>query len=299
MIAAIDLTKKFGEKRALDAISCSIPSGSVFGLIGSNGAGKSTLLRTIAGVYRADGGELTVDGASPFENPGVKGRLFFVPDFPCFFPQATLRTMARFYSLVYPHWDSERYHELCGIFPIGETDKLANMSKGMQRQALIILALSTRPDYLLLDEIFDGLDPVIRQLVKRLLAEEVGVRGASVVIASHNLRELEDVCDHIGLMHRGGILLERELDELKLGIHKVQAAFLPAKGREDFSALDLVSFEARGSLVSLVARGDRDQIVETLERMSPVFLEALPLTLEEVFISEMEVAGYDLENILR
>ena len=299
MIVIENLTKRFGDVVALNRLSFTIADGSIFGLVGSNGSGKSTLLRTLSGVYFPDEGAAEMDGEAVFENPKVKQTLFFVPDFPYFFSQSSLLDMARLYRTLYQNWDEARFSELCSIFPIDRKARIINMSKGMQRQCALILALSTRPRCLLLDEIFDGLDPVIRQLLKRLLAQEVGERGMTIVIASHNLRELEDLCDHVGLLHKGGIVLERELDELKLGIHKVQAAFMPALPYEAFAQqLDLVKFDARGSLVNLVVRGEREAILEKLSQMNPVFLEALPLTLEEVFISEMEVAGYDIDNIL-
>ena len=299
MIAVKSLTKRFGSHVALNELDFTIGSGSIFGLIGSNGAGKSTLLRTIAGIYKPDGGGVEIDGIVSYENSSVKSRIFFISDFPYFFSQSTLTEMAAFYKKLYSAWDEERYAQLCHTFPIDAKEKIVNMSKGMQRQTALILALSTRPDYLLLDEIFDGLDPVIRQLLKRIIAEEVGTRGVTVVIASHNLRELEDLCDHVGLLHHGGILFERELDELKLGIHKVQAAYLPLPEKSAFDGLDLVKYETRGSLVNFVIRGDQEEILQKLKALNPVFIEALPLTLEEVFISEMEVAGYDIDNIIK
>lgn len=298
MIEINELTKRFGPKVALNQMSCTITDGSIFGLVGSNGSGKSTLLRTIAGVYYPDGGTVTIDRKPVFENTQLKGRIFFVPDFPYFFSQSSIADMARLYAGLYPGWDPERYAQLCATFPLDSKARILNMSKGMQRQAALILALSTRPDILLLDEVFDGLDPVVRQLLKRILAQEVGERGMTIVIASHNLRELEDLCDHVGLLHQGGVLLERELDELKLGIHKIQAAYMPTLAPEALQGLDIVKLTTRGSLYNLVVRGDREQILERLNALNPVFIEALPLTLEEVFISEMEVAGYDIDNIV-
>lgn len=299
MIEAKNLTKKFGPTAALDDISFSVDSGSLFGLVGSNGAGKSTFLRTLSGIYKPDGGEILVDGMAPFENSTVKSRIFFVPDYPYFIPQATLCDMADFYRRIYPEWSDKKFEELSSIFPIGKNDKIVNMSKGMQRQAAIVCAISAQPCYLLMDEIFDGLDPVMRQLLKRIVSDEVSERRMTVIIASHNLRELEDFCDHVGLFHRGGVIFERELDELKLGIHKLQAVFRPTPPMSAFEPLDIVKAETRGSLISLVVRGQRESILEKIGTMNPVFSELLPLTLEEVFISEMEVAGYDLENILK
>ena len=298
MIEVRNLTKRFGETAALDRVSFTIGGGSVFGLVGSNGAGKSTFLRAAAGVYFPDGGEILVDGQEPFENPSVKSRICFISDYPYFLPQATLADMANFYSRLYPRWDEERFDELCGIFPIKTGERIANFSKGMQRQAALICAFAARPAYLLMDEIFDGLDPVMRQLLKRIVSDEVAARGLTVVIASHNLRELEDLCDHIGLFHKGGILLEKDIDSLRLGVCKVQAAFRPMPEKSAFAPLDILRIEARGSLVNLVVRGGQEEIMEKLNSLHPVFAEALPLTLEEVFISEMEVAGYDINNIL-
>ncbi len=299
MIKAKELVKTFGCKAALDHMSFSIDGGSIFGLVGSNGAGKSTFLRTLAGVYRPDGGELLVDGEPTFENSRIKGRICFIPDYPYFIPQSTPLEMGTFLSRIYPRWDWSMFQKLNRIFPIGAKKKISTMSKGMQRQAALICALSARPDYLLMDEIFDGLDPVMRQLLKRLISDEVSSRKMTVIIASHNLRELEDFCDHIGLFHKGGVLFEKDIDELKLGICKVQAAFKPnIPGEEAFAPLNIVKWETHGSLVSLVARAGREEVLQKVNSFHPVFSEVLPLTLEEIFICEMEAVGYDIDNIL-
>ena len=298
MIEARGLVKKFGEKTALDNMSFRIGGKSVFGLVGSNGAGKSTFLRTAAGIYRPDAGKLLIDGSEPFENSGVKGRVFFIPDYPYFLPQSNLAEMGSFLAAVYPRWDWKRFDALNRVFPLGEKTRISTMSKGMQRQAALICAFSARPAYLLMDEIFDGLDPVMRQLLKRVIAEEIAESAMTVIIASHNLRELEDLCDHVGLFHKGGILFEKDLDELKLGVSKVQAVFKPMPDKSAFEPLDIINSETHGSLVNLVVRGNREHILAKLNTLNPIFVEALPLTLEEVFISEMEVAGYDINNIL-
>ena len=298
MIEIHSLVKAFGTFHALDGISFQIDRGSIFGLVGSNGAGKSTLLRTLSGIYAPDGGDVTIDGAPPFENPALKGRVSFVPDYPYFLPQSTLEDASALYRSLYPNWDEAVFQKLCAVFPIGLKKKIHNMSKGMQRQAALILSLSTCPEYLFLDEIFDGLDPVMRQLLKQLISGEVASRRMTVVIASHNLRELEDFCDHIGLMHRGGILFESEIDERKLGIYKLQAVFRPMPEMHAFEALKTVKLEIRGSLINLVVRGQKEEILAQIDALHPIFAEIIPLTLEEVFISEMEVAGYDLNNIL-
>ena len=298
MIDDKGLTKRFGTVTALDNISFQVDSGSIFGLVGSNGAGKSTFLRTAAGIYRPDAGSVLIDGGEPFENLSVKENVCFISDYPFFPRTATLLDMADLFSHTYPHWDKERFSYLCSCFPLDTKQRILNMSKGMQRQAAILCALGARPMHLLLDEIFDGLDPVMRQLLKRILSGEVSDRGMTVVIASHNLRELEDICDHVGLFHRGGVIFDRELDDLKLGISRVQAVFRPMPDRSVFDRFNLVTLRTQGSLVDFVARGSQEEILAKLSELNPTFSELLPLTLEEVFISEMEAAGYDIDNIL-
>ena len=298
MIQVERLTKKFQTYTALNQISVSVQPGSVFGLVGSNGAGKSTLLRTIAGIYKPDSGTVAIDGTPIFEHPNVKNDIFFISDFPYFIPQSNMKEMAKFYASMYSNWSHERYRELCSLLPIEQKMKISSMSKGMQRQVALICALSTQPKVLLMDEIFDGLDPVMRQLLKKLLAREVSERNITVMIASHNLRELEDVCDHVGLLHQGGVVFEQELDGLKLNLHKLQAVFKPMISMDVFSDLDILKFDMKGSLINMVIRGDKGVISRRIEALKPVYFEMLPLTLEEVFISEMEVSGYDIDKII-
>ncbi len=299
MLAIKNITKTFGEKTALNNLSFNIPTGSVFGLIGSNGSGKSTLLRIISGVYQADSGTVEIDGESTFENPKLKGQCFFISDFPYFYNNSTVANLSELYRNIYPNWDEQTFQKLCCIFPIKINERIINMSKGMQRQAALMLALSTRPLYLMLDEIFDGLDPVVRQLIKKLLVEMVTEYNATIIIASHNLRELEDVCDHIGLIHSGGIVLEKELDEAKLGIHRVQAVFEQEIGEGMLSDMNVVKIQRQGKLFNMTIKGDAQDIESKLRKLNPVYMEMLPLTLEEVFISEMEVVGYDIDNIIK
>ena len=297
MIEIQQLVKRFGSKVALDGVTMQVESGSVFGLVGSNGAGKSTLLRTLAGVFRPDGGNILMDGKTPYENSEVKGRTFFVSDYPYFLPKATLQEMSLLYRSTYPHWDNSRYESLCRTFGLDAKGRLQNFSKGMQRQAALILALSTQPDYLLLDEIFDGLDPVVRQLLKKLLAEEVSQRGMTVVIASHNLRELEDVCDHVGIMNRGKVLLERSLEELQGGTVKIQAVF--REGADTLPEdLKLLHRSATGRVQTLIVRGSVEQVTERLSVLQPLLLEALPLSLEEIFIYELGGVDYEVKDIV-
>lgn len=299
MIEIKKLSKCFGEKAALNEVTLTVEDGRILGLVGSNGAGKSTLLRCVNGIYSADGGEVLVDGAPVFESPETKGRISFVPDTPNFEPGATLESTARLMESFYPRFSREKYERLLNTFPLKPEMKIHAMSKGMQRQAVLIAALSTVPDYLLLDEVFDGLDPVMRRLLKRVIAGEVADRGMTVLIASHNLRELEDFCDTVGLLHSGGVLLEKEIDALRLGLHRVQVVFNEMQDDASLAAgLDLLSVSRTGALCTLVARGERESLEKTLADYGYTFCEFLPLSLEEVFISEMEAVGYDFENIL-
>ena len=299
MIKVNNVTKTFDGFRALDGLTMTVEQGSIYGLVGPNGAGKSTILRHIMGVYRPDSGSILVDGQPVFENPAVKAKIAVIPDDLYYFPSASTRDMARFYRGMYPAFDGKRYEALREAFPdVDDKQPIRRLSKGMQKQSAFWLALCCQPQVLVLDEPVDGLDPVMRRQVWSLLMGDVAQRGTTVLVSSHNLRELEDFCDHVGLFHKGGVLFERELDELKLGINKVQAVFQPLPGPEAFQGLDILKTEVRGSLVSFVARGTKEDILEQINALHPVFAEVLPLTLEEVFISEMEVAGYDIENIL-
>ncbi|MCH5304663.1 MAG: ABC transporter ATP-binding protein, partial [Ruminococcus sp.] len=239
MIEISYVTKNFGKVKALDALNFTVENGTVFGLVGSNGAGKSTLLRIINGVFKADLGETLIDGEDTFENQKIKDKCFFIPDYPYFSNSSTIENTAFLYRNIYSGWDEEYFEKLCSMFPVDKKQRIINMSKGMQRQSALILALATRPRYLFLDEIFDGLDPVVRQLVKKLIITNVTDNNMTVMIASHNLRELEDICDHIGLLHRGDIILEKELDDLKLGIHKVQIAFKDDVSEDLFEDLEI------------------------------------------------------------
>lgn len=299
MLEIKNVYKKFDKKVALNNLSFTIPTGSVFGLIGSNGSGKSTLLRIISGVYEPDGGTTEIDGVPTFENAEIKSQCFFISDFPYFYNNSTIENMSQLYRQIYPNWSEIKFQQLCGMFPIGKNDRIINMSKGMQRQAALLLAISTCPKYLMLDEIFDGLDPVVRQLIKKLIIEMVTENQTTVIIASHNLRELEDVCDHVGLIHKGGIIMEKELDEAKLGIHRVQVLLNDDSGEGVFSNLDVVKIQKQGKLFELTVKGDYETVERSLAALEPLYMEMLPLTLEEVFISEMEVAGYDINNIIK
>ena len=297
MIEIKDVSKLFGEKKALNNVSFTIEDGSVFGLVGSNGAGKSTLLRILSGVFESDSGEILIDGEAPFENINIKTKCAFVSDFPYFYSGATLANTADYYRSIYPTWDDVRFAKLKSMFPINPFQKIATMSKGMQRQTAIILALSYNPKYIFFDEIFDGLDPVIRELVKKILIEYVDETKASVVIASHNLRELEGFCDHIGLLHLGGILLEHNIDGDSIGLYRFQFVMDETAYQEIKPTLNIIKEVRQGKMIEITVKGDYTGIESTIKCKEPVFFEALPLTLEELFISEMEVAGYDINHL--
>lgn len=298
MIEIKNLSKAFEKNFALKKLNFQVGDGSVFALVGSNGSGKSNLLRTISGVYQPTAGDVLIDGKPIFENPQLKDQVYFVADVPFFYNGTTLDNASNLLSKIYSGWSEETYLRLCSIFPIDRRGKLINMSKGMQRQASLILALSAKPKYLLLDEIFDGLDPVIRRLVKQLIINDVSDRGMSVIIASHNMRELEDICDHIAFLHRGNLVVEDDVDEIKTQVHKFHAAFDRNFEQEEIiGGLEILNIKRSGNLISFTAKGYKEDIEKIIKAQEPIFMESLPLTLEEIFMCEMEVAGYDIENI--
>ncbi len=299
MVLIESITKRFGANAALDSVALSISSDCIYGLVGTNGSGKSTLLRLISGVYLADEGRVSIDGEPVFENPEQKQKIFFVSDDLYFPPQATFEDMREFYRAAYPRWDEARYQRLCELFPIGTRRKLSTFSKGMRRQAALILALSCAPEYLLLDEAFDGLDPVIRHAVRRIISDMISEYHMTVIISSHNLRELEDFCDRVGLLHHGKLLLECAVDDIQLGFCKVQAVFSPPS--TDKIALDgirILSQEQHGSVATLVCAAGEEEALAAVNQLSPMLAEAVSLTLEEVFIYEMEAVGYDYSKIV-
>ena len=298
MIQAIQLVKRFDTKAALDGVNFEIKQGSIYGLVGANGSGKSTLLRIIAGVYMPDGGNIIVDNMKVFNNPTIKDKICYLPDTPYFIHQSNLNEMARFYEGLYDSFSRERFDYLTSVFPLDRKAKIANMSKGMQRQAALILALSCCPKYLLLDEAFDGLDPVMRKVLKSLLIEGIEDGKMTAIIASHNLRELEELCDSVGLIHNGKIVFNNTIESLKGNLHKVQIAFERVPDTSVFESLNVLSMERMGSLINLAVRGDAQDIEAFLKKLNPLFLELLPPTLEEIFMYELEVTGYDVKEIL-
>lgn len=293
-----NLTKRFEDFTALDNIRCSISEGCIYGLVGSNGAGKSTLVRLLAGIYKPDAGRIAFDGADVWENPEVKKKLALVPDELYFLPQANLRKMADLYATVYERFSYERFEKLTKAFGLDPKKNISNFSKGMKRQAVTLLALAAMPDYLFFDETFDGLDPVMRNLVKNVLYSDVCERKTTIVVTSHSLRELEDTCDQLALLHRGGLVFESDLANLKTSLFKIQVAFPGDYGKERFAGLEVLNFTKKGTVSNLIVRGDREKAVETLRAQEPVLLEVVPLSLEEVFIYEMDALGYAAHDIL-
>lgn len=298
MIKADNLTKRFQGVTAVDHIHAEIQDGTVFGLIGTNGAGKSTFLRMAAGILKPDEGTITLDGESVFEDTRVKARCFYIPDEPYFLGNGTADDMKTFYQGIYPKFDTDRFGKLLKSFELDGRRKIQTFSKGMKKQLAVLLGICAGTDYLFCDETFDGLDPVMRQTVKSLFANDIEERNLTPVIASHNLRELEDICDHVGLLHRGGMLLSKDLDDMKMNIHKIQCVLPAELDRTNLQDLDIMTTEQRGSLLTLTVRGQREEIQARMQSYHPVFFEMIPLSLEEIFISETEVAGYDIKKLI-
>lgn len=297
MIELNDLDKTFHNIHAVDHVTGTIREGMVFGLIGSNGAGKSTLLRMISGIIRPDAGEILVDGEPVFENPEIKSQICFLSDSPYYFQNACLKEMRDYYMTVYPTFNRKQFDSLTKIFNLDMNRRINSFSKGMKKQVSILLGLCAGTKYLLCDETFDGLDPVVRQAVKSLFAAEIMNRDFTPVISSHNLRELEDICDSVGLLHQGKLLLTQDLDQIKCNICKLQCVIQDAHLEQELLRnLRVVKMERTGSLLTLTVRGERSEVLRIAEAQNPLFIEVLPLTLEEIFISETEVAGYDIKD---
>ncbi len=299
MIEVRQGSKALGEIEAVREVSLNIHPQNVFGMLGTNGAGKSTLLRMVAGVLMPDKGEIILDGMRGWDNPEAKQRCFYISDEQFFYPNAAAQDMDRFYGKYYPEFDYVRYGELLERFEIDGKRKIRTFSKGMKKQLSMLLGICANVPYLLCDETFDGLDPVMRQGIKSIFAQEIDERNLTLVIASHNLRELEDICDHIGILHRGGVLLEREVAELRCGIHRIQCVPSGDMGESFCEIFDVLKLVRRGKLVSMTVRGGEEEIARKMEELKPVYYEVLPLSLEEIFISETEVSGYDVKNLIQ
>lgn len=292
MIKADDVRKLFGKKEALSGISCTIPDGSIYGMVGSNGAGKSTLLRILSGVYRPDAGSVLIDGAPVWENPEAKGKVALVADEVYFPAGMTMERMAALTAAADPGFDRGRLAYMSDLLHLDMKASLGSFSKGMKRQAAIALALCRKPKYLLLDEAFDGLDPVMRRLVRGLLAEEIMDRQMTTVITSHSLRELEDTCDTLALLHRGGLILESDIGTLKTNLFKIQIAFEDDFDKDRFEGIGILDFRKSGSVATMIVKGDSSHAAAVLRKMNPLLMDILPLSLEEVFAYEMEALGY-------
>ena len=297
MIEVKNVVKTFDGFRALDGLTMTVPRGAVYGLVGPNGAGKSTIIRHLAGIYRQDSGDVLVDGQPVYENPAVKSRMAVIGDDWYYFPQAGIREMAKFYAGIYPQFSWERYEKLKEVFPLDEKLMLRRMSKGMQKQAAFWLTVCCMPEYLILDEPVDGLDPVMRRQVWSLLLGDVAERGTTVLVSSHNLRELEDVCDHVGIMDHGHVLLERSLAQLQDNMVKMQVVF-PDGVNEVPADLPVLHASRIGRVHTLIMRMNAQEATERLMAYSPLLADAVPLTLEEIFIYELGGADYAVKDIV-
>lgn len=298
MIKCSDVVKTFDKFEALSHLNCTIPDGSVYGMVGSNGAGKSTLLRLLTGIYKADTGTIEYDGQPIYENTELKDDIAFVPDELFFLPQSNMERMAKLYEANFSHFDMDKFNEYTKAFGLNPKANINTFSKGMKRQAATILALSCNTKYIFLDETFDGLDPVMRNLVKRLIYAQVEDRGATAIITSHSLRELEDTCDQLALLHKGGIVFESDIQNLKTSLFKVQVAFAEPYDKSKFTNIDMLNYSQRGSVANIIIKGDREETKTLFDAMNPVLFEILPLSLEEVFVYEMEALGYSFDEVL-
>ena len=296
MIEAINLIKTFEETCALDGLTLTVPESAVYGLVGPNGAGKSTLIRHLTGIYRQDAGELRINGEPVYENPAVKAKIASIPDEIPYWSQATIEDMMRFYASVYPQFDRQYYEQLERVFDLDEKRMMRKLSKGQQKLAAFRFALAQRPEMLVLDEPLDGLDPVNRRTVWGLILGEVAERGTTVLVSSHNLRELEDVCDHVGIMNRGRMLLERSLSELQENMVKIQLV-LP-DGTELPGDLELLHEGRTGRLRQLILRGSAEELSARLSACEPLFMDVLPLTLEEIFIYELGGMEHEVKSLI-
>ena len=292
MLELKNVTKSFGGFKALDDLTMTVPRGCVYGLVGPNGAGKSTAIRLLTGLYRPDSGSITLEGMPIYENPVSKMRMGYIPDDIFYFPSASMDEMRKFYQGMYPNFDDELYEKLFEVFQLPRKGAIRRFSKGMQKQAAFHLTICTRPEVLILDEPVDGLDPVMRRQVWSLILGNVAEHETTVLISSHNLRELEDICDHVGIMDHGKMLLERSLADMQGSTHKLQLVGETPKG------LEILHESQTGRLKTLVVRGDAREITLKVSASNPIYFDVLPLSLEEIFIYELGGVNYEVKNIL-
>ena len=296
MIQVKELIKSFDGFRALDGLNIHVPKGAVYGLVGPNGAGKSTVIRHLAGIYRQDSGQVLIDGQPVYENPEIKGRIAYIPDDIFYYTQATINDMMKFYRSVYPRFSPERFEKLAELFNLDRKQPMRKLSKGMQKQAAFWLAMSQCPEVVILDEPVDGLDPEMRRQVWSALLADVAENGTTVLVSSHNLRELEDVCDHVGIMNHGRMLVERSLSALQDNIVKIQLAF--ADGGKLPEGLEILHRSSTGRLQQLILRGSAEELTAKLSAAGPLFLDVVPLNLEEIFIYELGGADHEVKDII-
>ena len=298
MIEIKNVSKYFGDIAAVDNISLTIKDGVVMGLLGTNGAGKSTLLRSMAGILKPEHGEILINGQPVWNNPYVKSLFFYISDDQFYFPNSTPREFGSFYSTYYPNFNTDRFLELLDKIDLPANRKIRTFSKGMKKQLSILIGICAGTQYLFCDETFDGLDPVMRQAIKSLFIQEMSERKFTPVIASHNLRELEDISDHIGLLHKGGVLLSQDLEDLRCNLTKVQCVLPEEYDKKIQDALLVMKMQRYGKLLTMTVRGEKEKVVDWLNSLNPIYCESVPLTLEEIFISETEVAGYDIKSLI-
>jgi len=297
MINLNGVVKKFDSFAALDGVDINIEKGTAFGLLGSNGAGKSTILRLLSGIYRQDSGEVLIDGEQAYDNVSAKQKVFFINDETVQFGSFTLRKLKDYYKGFYPNFSEEIFEKMLAAVKLPMDKKIDTFSKGMKRQSIVITGLACQTDYLLLDEAFDGLDPTMRIIVKHMLVDAMMDRQLTTIISSHNLKEINEVCDTVALLHQGKVLFNRDLDSVKGNIHKVQAAFPQDYSKEDFTDMELLHFEKNQSILYLIIKGDEEFIRNNLKGKNPLVLDIIPLSLEEIFIYEMEGLGYDFNGL--
>lgn len=298
MIDIINVKKQFDDIVAVNSVTIRMPEGSVYGLLGTNGAGKSTLLRMLSGVLQADEGEILIDGQPVWENPQIKAEVFYISDDQYFYNNATPTDLAKTYALYYPKFDLERFQKFLAQFCLDARRSVHTFSKGMRKQVSILLGICSGAKYLLCDETFDGLDPVMRKSIKKIFAGEMLERGLTPIIASHNLRELEDICEHVGVLHLGGVLVEEDVDVMKGNLVKLQCVIDDVDQTKLRLMLDIVELEQKGKLITMAVRGREEEVIRIIEELNPTFYEILPLSLEEIFIYEAEGVGYDVQKFL-
>lgn len=298
MIEVNKLCKEMDSKTILQDVSINVKKGSIYGLVGPNGAGKTTLIKHLAGIYQKNSGSVKILGEEVYDNKIIKSKVAFIPD-ELYFPQYTVNGVAKLYAKIYPEFSWERYNKLKEYIRIDEHMKISKMSKGMKKQVAFWLVISRMPEVIILDEPVDGLDPIARKKIWSLLIQDVSNRDTTVLVSSHNLRELEDVCDTVGIMHKGKVIVERELDQLKSNVLKVQVAFRDEVDVESLGKeMEILNVDRIGSVYMMIVRGDKDGIMDTLKKHNPILSEALSLTLEEVFMYEVRGAGYEIEDVI-